>query len=295
MKRIYKIALMLAVSLSAIAAPVNYSYDAIGRLIQADYGNGSTITYTYDSSGNLLTRTITGPDSGRSFTISAVVNAASLKSGPIAPGEMVMIFGSGAGQTIPTLYKMSSRLNGTRVLFDGVPAPIYYASSGQYSVSVPFEIAGSRSTDIVVEYQGVRSRAVTLPVAAAAPGLFTSGPNGSGQGVIVNQDGSFNTALNPASKGSLVSVYLTGDGQARLSGENPKSEADIQATASQAAATIGRVAAHIQNSGAQLNDPAGFTELKVVVPMDAPSGAEVPLVVFMRGVASQPGVTLAIQ
>ncbi|MGH9723217.1 MAG: RHS repeat domain-containing protein [Bryobacteraceae bacterium] len=40
------------------ADAVNYSYDAAGRLIKADYGNGKSIAYTYDKAGNLLKREV---------------------------------------------------------------------------------------------------------------------------------------------------------------------------------------------------------------------------------------------
>jgi YD repeat-containing protein len=38
---------------------VEYTYDDLGRLIRAEYSNGTVITYTYDAAGNLLKRTVT--------------------------------------------------------------------------------------------------------------------------------------------------------------------------------------------------------------------------------------------
>jgi|Deesub1362A_J573_1020465.scaffolds.fasta_scaffold17696_3 YD repeat-containing protein len=35
---------------------ITYTYDAAGRLVGADYGEGQVITYTYDANGNLLQR-----------------------------------------------------------------------------------------------------------------------------------------------------------------------------------------------------------------------------------------------
>lgn len=43
------------------ADTVNYTYDAAGRLIRADYGSGTSIAYTYDAAGNLLSRMVTTP------------------------------------------------------------------------------------------------------------------------------------------------------------------------------------------------------------------------------------------
>jgi len=44
---------------AAAFGATNYSYDAAGRLTKVDYGGGKTLTYTYDSAGNLLSRTST--------------------------------------------------------------------------------------------------------------------------------------------------------------------------------------------------------------------------------------------
>ncbi len=40
---------------------VNYNYDEIGRLVKAEYSDGTSITYTYDAAGNLLKRKISKP------------------------------------------------------------------------------------------------------------------------------------------------------------------------------------------------------------------------------------------
>jgi hypothetical protein len=48
------------------------------------------------------------------------------------------------------------------------------------------------------EYRGVASPPVFLSVLAAIPGLFTADASGSGQGAIVNQDGSINGEGNGA-------------------------------------------------------------------------------------------------
>jgi YD repeat-containing protein len=45
---------------SAQNRTVSYTYDAAGRLIQADYGEGASIAYTYDAAGNLVQHTTAG-------------------------------------------------------------------------------------------------------------------------------------------------------------------------------------------------------------------------------------------
>ncbi len=50
----------VAASVPAAAAE-RYEYDAAGRLVRVSYDDGSTITYTYDKSGNIVAIVSTGP------------------------------------------------------------------------------------------------------------------------------------------------------------------------------------------------------------------------------------------
>jgi len=43
--------LMLAVT-SAHAGATTYQYDALGRVVEVDYPDGSIVQYTYDAAGN---------------------------------------------------------------------------------------------------------------------------------------------------------------------------------------------------------------------------------------------------
>jgi|HubBroStandDraft_4_1064222.scaffolds.fasta_scaffold578623_1 uncharacterized protein (TIGR03437 family) len=60
----------------------------------------------------------------------------------------------------------------------------------------PYEIAGTTSTTLQVEYQGQRTSAMSLSVAPSAPAIFTVNGSGAGQGAILNQDGTLNSAAN---------------------------------------------------------------------------------------------------
>jgi len=123
-------------------------------------------------------------------------------NGTVAPGEIVTIFGS----NLPSNPK---------VTFDGRPAPILYAGSNQINAVVPFEVTAPGT---VIEIAGVRG--YVLPVWPDVPGLFTANgggvvttnANGLNPLAALNQDGTVNSAANPALAGSIVSVFLTGAG-----------------------------------------------------------------------------------
>jgi uncharacterized protein (TIGR03437 family) len=90
-----------------------------------------------------------------------VANAANLTPGLVAPGELVTLFGTGMGP-----------LDGTRVLFDGVPAPLLFVGDGQINAVVPFATVLRDSTEIVVESPSGRTNSITVPVKPAVPGIF---------------------------------------------------------------------------------------------------------------------------
>jgi uncharacterized protein (TIGR03437 family) len=157
--------------------------------------------------------TITGTVS---ISQNGIVNAASYFGGGVAPGEFVAIFGSGLGPATPVGLQLDSRgyvsnaLAGVQVTFDGVPAPIILVSAKQVNVVVPYAVSGNAATQLQVSYAGQKSNVVTIPVTTSVPGIFTANSSGSGQGAIVNQNGTVNSVLNPAAVGSFVFVYGTG-------------------------------------------------------------------------------------
>ncbi len=147
------------------------------------------------------------------------LSAASLRlPNGVAPGEIITLFGAALGPQTGVGFRLDSEgrvpreLAGTRVLFDGAPVPILYAQHGQVNAIAPFDLAPGSEANIEVEYSG--SRAGTLArVVASRPQIFTLNGSGSGQAAALNQDGTINGPQNPASRGSVISLFLTGAGQ----------------------------------------------------------------------------------
>jgi len=108
--------------------------------------------------------------------ITAVVNAASFATGPVAPGEIVTIFGSNLDQN---------------VTFDFVPAQMIYSSATQVNVTIPYGVTGPTTS-----VQSGSSAPFKLDVAPSAPGIFAALPGGdnivtlyaTGCGVLTNDD-----------------------------------------------------------------------------------------------------------
>jgi uncharacterized protein (TIGR03437 family) len=239
---------------------------------------------------------------GISISSNGVLNAATQSGGPVSPGEIVGISGSGFGPSAFTNFQLdgngyvTTTLAGVQALFDGTPAPLLGVQAGQVIAVVPYEVSGNPSTQLQISYQGQTSTAVTVPVAVAAPGIFTADSSGGGQGMIVNADGSANSAGNPASAGSVVLVSATGEGQTSPPGVDGKpGDSPAPVPLLPVTATIGGLDAPVQSAGGISGTVAGFLQLSVQIPPDVTVGPSVPIVLTIGGIATQANVTIAIQ
>jgi uncharacterized protein (TIGR03437 family) len=233
--------------------------------------------------------------------ISAIVNAASYSEGAIAPGEIVTLFGANLGPAQLTLGSFlddvwSPAAGGVQVTFDGVAAPILYTSAGSTTVVAPFELAGKSQTDVRVFLGTQASDVKQMAVTTAAPGLFTVGATGSGQGAILNQSATVNSDSLPAPKGSIVSVFLTGAGETDAAGESGAigSSDPLQRVIAPVTVTIGGQRATVLYSGAVPDSVQGLYQVNVEVPLSTPSGA-VPIRLTVDGKPAQESVILVVQ
>jgi uncharacterized protein (TIGR03437 family) len=229
---------------------------------------------------------------------SGVVNAASFISGPVAPGEIITLIGSGIGPAIaqqPASSVTSTALGGVTVLFDGIMAPLLYAGPNQINAIVPFEISGESVTNVLVEDAGHLIAGLPLFVAGAAPAIFTLDASGAGAGAVLNYDLTLNSPTNPAARGSTVVLYGTGAGSM-----NPQ-PADGQLTSvlsypnAPVAVTIGGQAADVQYFGVAPGEVAGLIQINCVVPQGIAPGDAVSVNLTVGTATSPPGVIIAVR
>jgi uncharacterized protein (TIGR03437 family) len=230
-----------------------------------------------------------------------ITSAASFATGPLSPGEIVTLFGSGmgpatlAGLTINGFGLVDTLLAGTRVLFDGIPAPLVYTSSGQVSAVVPYATAGKSTTQVQVEYLGQRSAAASFPVALTSPGIFDlTLPGSIAKMWVVNQDNTLNSPAHPATAGDIVVFYATGAGQTVPAGvDGSFATAPFPVPVQNVSVTIGGVQANLLYKGAAPFEIAGLLQINAVIPAGlAPSDAA-PLVLTIGNASSQTA-TIAI-
>ena len=221
------------------------------------------------------------PDSAQVSTaatapiVSAVVNAASFLPGAISPGEILSIYGSG----------FSSGVNATKVTFDGVAAPLLYASTGQINIVAPYEIAGKASTSVQVAAGGAMTVPQALAVAAAAPGIF----------IVLNQNYTINSAANPAVPGSVLVLYATGEGETNPPGVDGKIATAVWPKPMlPVSVAVGGQIAKVLYAGAAPGFIAGAMQINVRLPAGIGVNVTLPLTVNVGSFSSQAGAVVAI-
>ena len=232
--------------------------------------------------------------------VATVLNGASQTAGPLAPGEVISIFGQGIGPAPQGLViasgKVATTLGDTQVLIGGVPAPLLYASTSQVNAVVPYEVGASETATLQLVSNGQQSPVWQLPVAPSSPALFTSNSSGLGQAAALNQNNSINGASSPAARGEVIQLWGTGGGQTSppdITGgiEGPSGNPTVLPVT----VTIGGVEAVTLYFGSAPQEIAGVLQVNAVIPLTLAQGIAVPVVVTVGGRSSQQGLTVAIQ
>jgi uncharacterized protein (TIGR03437 family) len=96
-----------------------------------------------------------------------------------------------------------------QVTLDGTPAPLLWVQDAQINLVAPWSLTPGRNTRVCVSYNNVNTNCLTLPVVQATPAVFMVDGRSA---AALNQDGTYNSASNPAAPGSIVTVYATGLG-----------------------------------------------------------------------------------
>jgi uncharacterized protein (TIGR03437 family) len=192
-----------------------------------------------------------------------VVNAASLAPGPVAAGMLLLIGGSGLGP---------AQIPDTAIAFGPYPARILSADANSILVVAPAPIAGLASVPIEILYQNAVIASLPVAVVDSAPALFA---DSTGQAAANNQDGSINSASNPAARGSVISLYGTGMG--------------ISSDA--VTVTFDGYSSQVQYAGPVANYP-GLFQINAQVPSGYLPAGDLTVVVTVGTSPSQQGITI---
>jgi trimeric autotransporter adhesin len=233
--------------------------------------------------------------------VTGVFNGGSELLTSVAPGEIVTIFGQGIGPNTPVGFalgpdgKVATTLGGTQVMFDGRAAPLIYASATQVNAIVPYEVSSGNATGVSVTIGGSSVVAGSYGVVSASPGVFTVGSAGVGQGAVLNQDDSVNGAANPAARGTIIQIFLTGAGALSPAGVTGEVTGSVVKTPLlPVTVTIGGVSAPVMFAGAAPDAVSGLLQVNAVVPTGAAPGS-VPIAINVGTAVGQSNVTVALK
>jgi uncharacterized protein (TIGR03437 family) len=211
-------------------------------------------------------------------TITGVGNAFSYTP-TAAPGMVMAIYGSGLAGTAAsaTSQPLPYSLSNVTAAVNGVPAPLYFVSSGQLNVQVPYwvgagpAVVGVNNNGAIAGYQ--------VNITPTAPGILTDG-----QGSV--------SPSATGSPGGGATLYVTGDGEVNdttlESGFAPAAGttlANLPRPVQPPSVTVGGVQALVQFYGITPGI-VGMSQVNFIVP--AVSLGTQPVVVTVGGISSAP-------
>ncbi len=202
------------------------AYGSISASIESkNYSVPTTVTFTFtgvDASGQQWSRQLSVPFYGyanaNTPTISSVVNAASYQRG-IAPGALATIFGTNlSGVSGVMLPGGATTFQGVSVTVSGVQAPLFAVANvnGQEQINfqVPTGLAAPGTVQVQVDNNGSTGSISNVPINPIQPGIFEYTPAGNTSlyAAVLKPDGSVVGPSNPAARGTIVSLFMTGLG-----------------------------------------------------------------------------------
>jgi uncharacterized protein (TIGR03437 family) len=143
----------------------------------------------------------------------------------LAPGVIATLFPcincSGqqfvGAQAQPSQYPLPTQLSDVEVTVNGIAAALYYVSPGQINFIVPSATQpyGNADLEVLQVSTGQVLGAAQVPMNFVAPAALGC-PGGQAGATVyictINDDGTVNSATNPAVRGDYVSLYMTGEG-----------------------------------------------------------------------------------
>lgn len=238
--------------------------------------------------------------------ITSLENAASLQpTNTVSPGEIISIFGNNLGPATPANLTLTSagtvptNLGGVTVMFNNVAAPVIYASATQINAIVPYEMGSVTTANVTVAFDGSTSANLQVQIAATEPAIFSLSMGGSGQGAILNQNGTVNGSSNAAAIGSVIQIFGTGEGEIKPAGTTgcvtPGAPPFPVPVAQPINLTIGGQPAAIAYAGEAPALVCGVIQINATIPAGLSAGPQTIVLTIGSNTNVQQNITVAVQ
>ncbi len=221
--------------------------------------------------------------------VDSVGSAVSHLATPLSPAAFIEVTGAGFGSD-------------AQLLLNGAAVPLQSKTAARLTAIFPASLGTSNFGVVTVLSGGITSNPVVVPIAAAAPALFSADGSGFGQGYILNSDGTLNSPANPAAPGSAITIFASGVGSTATVGPYlvaaqtvsvfiddvyANGIAAMPAQVPGAPGSVYRISVYVPN-------PA-FFKLPAQVPVILVSGTVFSLNPAYSVMRSQPGLALSLQ
>lgn len=200
------------------------------------------------------------------------------------PGGLAYLVGDGlaGSEAQASGYPLPQRLAGTRVLVNGVGAPLLAASANRITFQCPVTMAEGAEIEVAVERENEGVLETTLVASsvmqAAAPGLFLT--SGDEARAVVQINGG--VKADGARRGEdYVTVYASGLGESAGETTMGVPSNRIEALKNSVRVVIGDLEVAPVFAG-RAPGAVGLYQLNLALPADAPVGANVPMYLRVR-------------
>jgi len=218
--------------------------------------------------------------------IKSVVSGADFKS-PAAPGGLITVFGSSLSPTNQATSEipLPTALASSCLTVNGQPIPLIFVSPTQVNAQMPFQAIGD--VVMVVHTPAGVSSNFNLVVPPTAPAVFVSGSAGplTDLPTVVRQATNLLvTSSNPVHLGDMLVIYLTGMGLVTpvVPNGTPGPVSPLAMAISPPQVTLGGASLSVEFAGLAPGE-VGVYQINATVPMNAPQGLNVPLVISQDG------------
>lgn len=292
----------------AAPSPIALTQDQYGNLLMADASNRVSLyfpTLQALNGASLIPSLALAPGMFGSICSPGTNCLNSLAE--FCPGIATLNAGCPNGVTasygdLPNPIPMPTTLGDIQVTFNGSPVPLYYVSPNQINFMVPMSAPTSNTAnlEVIQASTGRLYASAQVPMNVASPGLLPQVYTGTLRAAVVaNQDYSLNTPTNPAKRGSVITIYATGQGYVPNAPSDGSLPNGLVTTPVLPRIIIGgqftdevtlqpgdpKDGNFILFSGLSPSYP-GIWQINVQIPMAVAPGAQVPIAVVMNGIAS---------
>jgi len=256
-------------------APVNLTAAAAGL------ANGTYTATLIFQSANTTPQFVNVPvtftiGASSAISIGGLQNAASFKN-VFAPGMAMSVYGINLAPSTQTAYALPLPLTlaGVSATVNGIAAPLYFVSTGQLNIQIPYETA--TGTALLAVSNNGQVATYTFPVSASAPGIYLATPGGP---IVPNASGN---------RGQIYTLFVTGAGEVSppVSTGAAPTGTQVPVPLLSVSMTIGGVAVPAQGM-MYVGIPSwsvGTLQINFQVPQNAPLGVQ-PVVVTVGSAAS---------